>query len=130
MGHLLKDRKVNVLVQWGPAKDPEISAYAKRDVPLIIEFARNDQDREVLTLFNSNMSIGRPLLAPPDVPRARVDALRKAFDETMTDPEFLDEDRRLNLDIRPLAGVDLQKLATEVSQASPATVARARNLLK
>jgi tripartite-type tricarboxylate transporter receptor subunit TctC len=130
MGHFLKERKMNVLVQWGPGKDPEISAYAMRDVPLIVEFARNDQDREVLTLFNSSMSIGRPLLAPPDVPRARVDALRKAFDETMQDPEFLAEAKRLNLDIRPLAGIDLQKLATDVSRASPETVARARDLLK
>jgi tripartite-type tricarboxylate transporter receptor subunit TctC len=126
----LRDGKISILVQWGPAKDPEISRYAKRDVPLILEYARNDMDREVLTLFDSSMSIGRPLLAPPDVPRARVDALRRAFDETVKDADFLAEAKRLNLDIRPMAGVELQQLATDVTRASPEIVARAQELSK
>jgi tripartite-type tricarboxylate transporter receptor subunit TctC len=130
MAQHLRDGKISVLVQWGPAKDPEISEFAKRDVPLILDYARNDMDREVLTLFDSSMSIGRPLFAPPDVPRARVDALRRAFDETMTDAEFLAEAKRLNMDIRPMAGIELQKLATDVAHASPAIVARAQALLK
>jgi len=126
----LRDGKLNTLVQWGAAKDPEISRYAKRDVPLILDYARNDADRQVLTLFDSSISIGRPLLAPPGVPAARVDALRRAFDETMKDAEFLTEAKRLNLDIRPMAGVDLQELATAVTRAPPEIVARAQELMK
>jgi hypothetical protein len=88
LGQYLSEGKMSVLVQWGPAKDPDISDHAKHDVPLIVDYAHNDMDREVLTLFNSSISIGRPLLAPPDVPRERVDALRRAFDETMADQDF------------------------------------------
>ena len=54
MAQYFRDGKMSVLVQWGPAKDPEISDHAKRDVPLILDYARNDMDREVLTLFNSS----------------------------------------------------------------------------
>jgi tripartite-type tricarboxylate transporter receptor subunit TctC len=130
MAQYFRDGKMSVLVQWGPAKDPDISDQAKRDVPLILDYARNDMDREVLTLFNSSISIGRPLIAPPDVPRARVEALRRAFDETMTDSEFLAEAKRLNMDIKPMAGIELQKLALNVAHTSPATVARAQALVK
>lgn len=130
LGQYLSEGKMSVLVQWGPAKDPDISDHAKHDVPLIVDYAHNDMDREVLTLFNSSISIGRPLLAPPDVPRERVDALRRAFDETMADQDFLAEAKRLNMDIRPMAGIELQKLAVHVAQTSPATVARAQALLK
>lgn len=120
--------KLNMLVQWGPARDPEISSYAKREVPLILDFARHDSDRDVLKLLNSSMAVGRPLLAPPDVPQARVSALRLAFDATMKDPEFLAEARKSRLDIKPMSGTDLQALATEVVRTAPAIVERAMAL--
>jgi tripartite-type tricarboxylate transporter receptor subunit TctC len=124
MARHLSEGNVNVLVQWGPAKDPEISLDAKRDVPLILDYARNDMEREVLKLIDSSMAIGRPLLTSPDVPHARVEALRHAFDETMKDAEFLAEAKRLSMDIKPMGGADLQKLATEVAHASPEVVER------
>jgi tripartite-type tricarboxylate transporter receptor subunit TctC len=124
----LRDRKINIVVQWGPSKDPEISEYARRDIPLITEYAHNDIDREVLKLIDSNMSIGRPLFASPDIPPARTAALRRAFDDTMKDSEFLSEAKRLNMDIRPLPGTDLQQLVTEVVRASPQVIERAKAL--
>src|SRR5215470_297192 len=67
----LEQRKIDVLVQWGTAKDPEISAYARRDVPLAQELGRNALDRRVLSFISSGAAMGRPLLAPPGVPGAR-----------------------------------------------------------
>jgi tripartite-type tricarboxylate transporter receptor subunit TctC len=125
MAQHLKDRNLNLLVQWGPEKDPEISAFAQRDVPLITQYASTPVDREVLELINSSMALGRPLLMPPDVPVERVEALRRAFAETMTDPEFRDQAKAMNMDIKPMLGGDLQQLATEVAQASPAVMDRA-----
>jgi tripartite-type tricarboxylate transporter receptor subunit TctC len=112
--HLLRENKLNMLVQWGPSQDPEISASAKRDVRLMDDYARTDFDRSVIKLMSSGMAIGRPLYAPPGVPPARVAALRKAFDDIMKDPEFLAEAKKSNVDVRPMSGVELQALATEV----------------
>jgi tripartite-type tricarboxylate transporter receptor subunit TctC len=112
--HLLRENKLNMLVHWGPSQDPEISASAKRDVRLMDDYARTDFDRSVIKLMSSGMAIGRPLYAPPGVPPARVAALRKAFDDIMKDPEFLAEAKKSNVDVRPMSGVELQALATEV----------------
>ena len=70
-------RKINLLVQWGADADPEISAYARREVPLIQDFGQNDLDRRVLVFIGSGAAFGRPLLAPPGVPPERVAVLRQ-----------------------------------------------------
>jgi tripartite-type tricarboxylate transporter receptor subunit TctC len=121
---LLKDHKLNFLVQWGPGKDPEISQVAGRDVPLIKEYAKSEIDQRMLVLFNSSMSLGRPILAPPDVPPERVAALRRAFAQTMQDREFLERARSANMDIKPLLGAELQALATSVANAPAEVTAR------
>jgi tripartite-type tricarboxylate transporter receptor subunit TctC len=126
----LQEGELNMLVQWGPTKDPEISEYAKREVPLMLEYARTDVDRSVVKLLSSGMAIGRPLYAPPGVPQPRVAALRKAFDQTMKDPEFLQEAKKSGADIRPMSGGDLQTLATEVVRTPPEIVARMQAMLQ
>jgi hypothetical protein len=116
-------------VQWGATKDPEISTYANRDVPLIQELGQSDLDRRVLLFIGSGAAFGRPLLAPPSVPRERIDILRQAFDRTMRDPEFLADAVRLNMDIKPLGGAELQRIATDVVQSQPEDLARAKELI-
>jgi tripartite-type tricarboxylate transporter receptor subunit TctC len=128
MRPMLDGRKIDMLVQWGTTKDPEISTYANRDVPLIQELGQTDLDRRVLTFIGSGAAMGRPLLAPPGVPPDRVKALRRAFDETMNDPEFLAETAKQNMEIKPLAGEALQKIATDIVQSPPEGLARAREL--
>jgi hypothetical protein len=130
VAHHLRENKLNMLVQWGPSKDPEISTYAKREVPLMFEYARTDFDRTVVKLMSSGMAIGRPLYAPPGVPQARVAALRKAFDDIMEDPEFLAEAKKTHADIRPMSGTDLQALATEVVRTPPEIVAKMLAMLR
>ena len=69
------------------------------------------------------------LVAPPGVPPARVAALRKAFDETMRDPAFLAEARRLLLDVEPMTGEEVAALVKSVLATPPAVVARVRKVL-
>ena len=129
MRPILDARKVNVLVQWGTNDDTDISAYAKRKVPLIQDYGQNDLDRRVLIFIGSGAAFGRPLLAPPGVPPERIALLRRAFDATMRDPEFLAETSRLSMEIKPVAGEELQRLAVDVAQAPPAALARAKELI-
>jgi tripartite-type tricarboxylate transporter receptor subunit TctC len=129
MRPMLEARKLNVLVQWGATKDREISAYANRDVPLIQDFAQTDLDRRVLVFIGSGAAFGRPLLAPPSLSPERVAALRQSFDRTMKDPDFLADAAKLNMDIKPLAGEELQKIAIGVVQSPPERLARAKELI-
>ncbi len=65
MAQLMREGQLNVIVQWGTASDPEISSVAGRDVPLILDYARTDLDRNALRLLASTSPLSRPLLAPP-----------------------------------------------------------------
>jgi tripartite-type tricarboxylate transporter receptor subunit TctC len=128
-GKQLKSGEYNILLEWGTQEDPEISAYAGHSVPLSTELAQNDLDRRALAFINSSATIGKPQTLPPDVPRDRVDALRRAFDETTRDPAFLAEAKNANVAIKPLSGLDLQQLVTQVVRSPPEIVRRAKVLV-
>jgi tripartite-type tricarboxylate transporter receptor subunit TctC len=129
MRPLLDERKINLLVQWGTTPDPEISDYAKRRVPVIQDYGQTDLDRRALIFIGSGVPFGRPLLAPPGVPAERVAVLRQSFDRTMADAAFLAEAAKLNMDIKPLGGAELQRIAVEVVRAPPEYLARAKELI-
>src|SRR4029079_14225193 len=84
----IAQKKVNMPLQLNLSRSPELP-----DVPLLFDFATTDAQRQMLKLVLSRQDMGRPFMAPPGVPDDRKAALRKAFDETMRDPEFLEEAR-------------------------------------
>jgi tripartite-type tricarboxylate transporter receptor subunit TctC len=129
-GDLLQEKKIEVLVQWGAKNDPEISKFMGRDVPLITAFATSEDDRKALALVTAGVTIGRPIVAPPDVPADRVAALRAAFDATMKDKEFLAHASKQKMDLNPMTGQELQDLVATVINAPPAAVNRMRQLLE
>ena len=94
----LRDRKISLLAQFGMEKNADLP-----DVPLVLDRAANDEQRQVLRLLIAGQFVGRPFFAPPDLPSDRKGALRRAFDATMKDPEFLAEAGRLDMEISPIA---------------------------
>jgi tripartite-type tricarboxylate transporter receptor subunit TctC len=124
----VRDKKVNVIMQWGLEPNPEIEKYMGFHVPLALEFAQNPVDRTAIQLLQSSVTVGRPFLLPPGVPQDRVDALRSAFDSVMADQQFLAEADKLQLDIDPLPGVKLQPLAAEIANADKSVLKRAQEL--
>jgi tripartite-type tricarboxylate transporter receptor subunit TctC len=124
--HWLKDKKVNILLQLSTSKHPELT---KKGVPWIMDLAKNDRDRKVLTLIFARQAMGRPILTGPRVPESRVAVLRKAFDATMTDPKFLEEVRKRNLELTPMPGTELQTLITSIMSTPPDIVQAAKEAL-
>ena len=78
----------------------------------------------------SGGEVGRSFMAPPGVPADRVALLRKAFDETMSDPELLAEVETAKLDFHPASGEKLQKIIADTATISPAVVSRMQALLR
>jgi tripartite-type tricarboxylate transporter receptor subunit TctC len=115
------DKKINILVQFSIKKHPEL-----QDVPTVVELARNDQDRQVLSAVVNAAEIGTAFFTSPSVPKDRVDALRRAFDATMKDPEFLAEAQKTQLTIGPLPGEELQKLVADVAAIKPDILEKVR----
>ena len=108
----IRDKKINILAQIGLRRAPDLP-----DVPLLMELAQNDLDRAALRLLSAPTTIGRPFFAPPNVPPERVKALRAAFDAMVKDKNFLEDARKLNLDIDPVSGEELQKIVSELIDA-------------
>jgi tripartite-type tricarboxylate transporter receptor subunit TctC len=121
----VRDNKINVLAQVGLKRADDLP-----NVPLLQELATNEQDAAAMRLLSAPTAIGRPFFAPPGVPAERVKALRAAFDATMKDPGFLDEAKKLNLDINPVSGEDLQKIVAEIIDASPVVKKRLSDVLE
>ncbi|MBX9740449.1 MAG: hypothetical protein K2X62_10265 [Beijerinckiaceae bacterium] len=115
----VKDGKMNILVQIGLKKAADLP-----DVPLLLDLAKNEQDRAALRLLSAPVAIGRPLFTTPDVPAERVKALRDAFDATMKDPEFLEAAQKERLEINPVGGEELQKIVSEIVSAPKETIER------
>jgi tripartite-type tricarboxylate transporter receptor subunit TctC len=120
----IKDKTMNVLVQIGLKRDPDLKA-----VPLLLELARNDGDRAVLAFLSTETAIARSVVAAPGTPPDRIAALRRAFDATMKDPAFLAEAAKTQMDISPVSGEEAQKIADSIVDTAPDVVARARKLL-
>jgi tripartite-type tricarboxylate transporter receptor subunit TctC len=116
----LKERKINILVQAALKKAPDMG-----DVPLSLDLAKTDEQRQILKLFLTSQESARPFTAPPGIPEDRKAALVAAFDATMKDPEFLAEATKLNLDINPLAGKTITELLTELYATPKAVVEKA-----
>ncbi|MGA7486649.1 MAG: tripartite tricarboxylate transporter substrate-binding protein [Xanthobacteraceae bacterium] len=115
----IDDKKINVLVQLSLSKHPDLP-----HVPLVMDFAKTDEQKQVFKLVFARQPMGRPFLAPPGIPAERVAVLRKAFMDTMKDGEFLAEAGKLKLEINPVSGAAVQDIVQEVYQ-TPKSVAAA-----
>jgi tripartite-type tricarboxylate transporter receptor subunit TctC len=111
-----KDNLVKPLVQEANSGYPELD---KQGVPLARQFAKTDEQRRILEFMYTQTAFGRPYVAAPGVPAERVAALRKAFMDTMSDPELVAEAKRINLDVGPISGEELQAQVAKL-YATPA----------
>jgi tripartite-type tricarboxylate transporter receptor subunit TctC len=117
----IRDKKINILVQLSLQKSPELP-----DVPIITEFAKTERQQHILKLVFSRQSMARPFAAPPGIPDDRKQALRKAFDDTMADPEFLAEAKVRGLEVNPVSGAEIDHLLDELYHAPADVVAEVR----
>jgi hypothetical protein len=123
----LRDKKVNVLVQVAIEPEPTLTGMG---VPRIGQFTKNEDDRKALELIITQQVFGRPYVVPPETPAAQVKILRDAFMKTMADADFLEEAKRLRLDIAPLGGDKVQAIVERLYAAPGAIVERAKAAVK
>jgi tripartite-type tricarboxylate transporter receptor subunit TctC len=121
----IDDKSITVLVQLSLNKHPDLP-----DIPLIMDFAKGEDQQQMFKLIFARQVMGRPYLAPPSVPAARADALRKAFMDTMWDPEFLAEAEKSQLEITPVAGPEVEKLVNDLYQTPKALADKAAEFIR
>jgi tripartite-type tricarboxylate transporter receptor subunit TctC len=113
----LSEKRVTVLVQYALSRHPELP-----DVPMSWELGRTPEDQQILKVVANATEVGKMVLAPPGLPADRVQALRRAFDATMKDPDFVAELASNRVELGAMAGEDLQKLVRELAGTPRAMV--------
>jgi len=120
----LSQKKINLLLQAGIEKNADLP-----QLPRMLDLAKNDDDRKVLEIFAAPSLVGRSFVAPPGVPKERVDELRAAFTAMVKAPEFLAEIEKMNFDIDALSGAELQAFFAQANYP-PALIERAKEIAK
>ena len=120
----LSEKKIHILVQIALKRAPDL-----QDVPLMLELARNDFDRQVLTFLSADTAIARAVVTTPGVASERLAALRKAFEDTMRRKDVLDEADKIQMDVSVLSGEESQRIAASIVDADPKVIERARGLI-
>jgi tripartite-type tricarboxylate transporter receptor subunit TctC len=121
----VRDKRIIVLVQMSLSKHPDLP-----DVPLVMDLAKTDEQRQIFKMIFARQTMGRPYVAPPGVPADRLAALRQAFMDTMTDKEFLDEAEQNKFEINPVSGEQLEALVKEIYQTPPEVVKKAAAMVQ
>jgi tripartite-type tricarboxylate transporter receptor subunit TctC len=119
----LRDKKVNLLLQTGLEKNRTLP-----DLPRMVDLPKSDGDRKVLEIFALSSVVGRSFVAPPAIPKERVDELRTAFMATVKDADFLADIAKLNFDLEPMAGAELQAFIAK--DYPPALIERAKEIAR
>ena len=100
-------------------------------VPLAISYAKSDDARQLIEAGVTIPAItNRPYVVAPGTPKDRVEMLRKAFDATMKDPEFVADAKKSRIDLEPIGGLEVQKMVGDMFNLSPALIAKLRDALK
>ena len=100
-------------------------------IPLAINYAKKEEGQKlILSLVHSVGPTARPYVLPPGTPKDRVQILRKAFMDTVKDPDFVADATKAKLDINPLDGAELEKNVKEVFNLDPKLIPQAKEILK
>jgi hypothetical protein len=121
----IRDHKVNILVQVSLNKDPALP-----DVPLVMDYARTESQKQALDLILAPQQMGRPYMTTPGVAPERLKALQDAFMATMTDPAFVAEAGKEAIDIDPMDGPAVLALLAKLYKSPPAVVKAAQEALR
>ena len=118
-------KTISILFQGGAAPNPEL-----KDVPFVRDLARSEEQKQAIEFLYAGQGIGRPFVAPPDLPSDRLAMLRAAFDATMKDPDFIAETRASKLDLEPEDGGRLAALIAKIYATPKPIVDKVTALIK
>jgi tripartite-type tricarboxylate transporter receptor subunit TctC len=120
----LRDQIVQPLIALGFGRIPDLP-----DVLSVMDLAKTDEQRQVLKVVLAPTLGGRPFVAPPGVPADRVAALRETFDAMTKDPVFLAEALRLQMDVQPATGGEIEALVKDIYALPKSVIATTRRIV-
>jgi tripartite-type tricarboxylate transporter receptor subunit TctC len=115
-----RDKKIIPIIQMGLEKHPDMP-----DVPLIMDYAKNDEDKKALELILASQYLGRPFIAPPGLPTGRAKALQDAFANSMKDPAFIADAAKAGVEVSLVDGDETLTLMKKFYASPKNVIARA-----
>jgi len=120
----IRDGLAHPFVRFSERRPPEIPESAV----FIGTFAKTEEQKQLLDVMNAADEVGRPFIMSKQVPADRVAIMRKAFNDTMADKEFIADMEKQQLPLNPLTGEEAETIIARMMNVPPAIVARARSL--
>ena len=120
----IQNKRLNYILQVGLQKEKELP-----EVPLLLDLAKDEEQRQVLTFFSRVVALSRPVTTNQGVPPERVAALREAFMATMKDPEFLADAEKQQADVSPMHGAEVQRLTQAILDTPPPLLEKVRGAM-
>jgi tripartite-type tricarboxylate transporter receptor subunit TctC len=122
----LAAKKAHPFVRFTRAKSPDMPDT----IPFVGDFARTDEQKDLLALLTAASDLGRPFLMSGDVPADRVAIIRRGFEATMKDPAFLGDAKRLQLVVHPVSGEEAAQIFAKIATVPPAIVEKAQQIFE
>lgn len=119
----INNKTISVLFQSGT--QPTL-----KDVPLISELAKTDEQKSAISFLYAGQDIGRPFVAPPGLKPEVEKMLRDAFAATMKDPAFIADAKKSKLDVEPVSGDNLERLIKNIYATPKPMIAKIGELIK
>jgi tripartite-type tricarboxylate transporter receptor subunit TctC len=115
-----------ILLQASGKRHPDLP-----NVPLVMDYVKTDMAKKLVRgVINNFGATARPYVVTPGTPKTRVEVMRKAFMETMKDPEFGIELKKAKLDLNPLDGATLENNIKELFAVDQALIPKLTEILK
>ena len=112
--------QIKLVIQMGAQKSKQFG-----DIPSVFDFAKTDEERQILEIHFHQQLLSRPFVFPPNVPAERLKAMREAFMATMKDKEFLAESEKIGLDIDPVTGEEIETALKRFASFPPQVLTKA-----
>jgi tripartite-type tricarboxylate transporter receptor subunit TctC len=120
----VRDKKARVLIQFGVERIADLP-----DVPTAMELAGDENTKLALRTYALKYKAAYPFMLPPGVPSERVETIRAAFMETMKDPQFIEDSRRIGIDVDPVSGEDIARLVAEIDKVPQDVIDRLKKII-
>jgi tripartite-type tricarboxylate transporter receptor subunit TctC len=121
---LVRDGKITFLLRAEEAPIAEVP-----DVPSIFDYAKTDEQRQLMRFVFSSTEFGRPYAFPPEVPADRVQVMRKAIAQAAHDPDLLAEAASIKMDMTYTPPEHLEQLVANLYKTPPAVIETVKALL-
>ena len=120
----IPERRVNAIVALGLDPNPRM-----KGVPLIMDVAQTEEQKQMLKVVLAPTAAGRPFLAPPSTPPDRVDALRNAFVAMASDAAFTADAAKLRIEVEPMSGPAIHALLENIYGSPPSLIEKVKIML-